>query len=94
MSNDRKVVNLAEVQDAQAKAKKLVRGINEEMSDLTKAISVQEIESNAQYLSELKDIHKGVERDLEAVGDTVNALFRAVVADAEETVRQASNLRA
>lgn len=94
MSNDKKVVNLTEVQDEQAKAKKIVRRINEEMSDLTKAISVQEIESNAQYLSDLKDIHKGVVRDLEAVGDTVNALFRAVVQDAEETARQASKIRA
>ena len=94
MSNDKKLVNLAEVQDAQAKAKKLVRRMNEEMTDLTKAISVQELESNAPYLSELKDIHKGVVRDIEAVGDVVNALFREVVKDAEETVRQGSKLRA
>ena len=94
MSSDRKAVNLVEVQDAQAQAKRLVRSISEEAGELTKLISVQEIDSNAPYLAELRDIHKGVERDLEAIGDTVNALFRAVVEDAEETVRQASKLRA
>lgn len=90
---ERKVVQLDEIKDAQSKSKRLCTSMVDTADDLKKLINIEALETNAPYLEELAQIHTGVCRDLESTSEVVARLFKAVVQDAELTVKNASSLR-
>jgi hypothetical protein len=91
--SERKKINLEEVLDACAKAKRISNDLEDETKKMSQLLNMQAIESNAKYLEELAQEHKNVQRDIETCVEYIKDVFKAVQKDAELLVQNASSLK-